>query len=311
MANGLNNGSRQMNGETSPHGRSPNRIQEEIRETRSQMDSTLDAIQQKLSPHNLTDELIHYVRNGGANEFAQNLNEAVKRNPVPVALMGIGMAWLMMSGKEGRYAPDRAPASSGQFGRKLSDVANRLSSAASAGRERLSSGRESVGHAGGSMRERASHAGSSMRERASHAGSSMRDQAASLSAGARERAARISDSARYGAHRARGGFETALREQPLLVGAIGIAIGAALGSLLPPTRQEDEWLGDTRDRLAGQAKQQANLQLRKGKQIAKAAGEAATSAAEEEASRQRSGSNKTEEASSEQQPSRAQPTPGL
>lgn len=323
MANGLNNGSRQMNGDTSPHGRSPDRIQDEIRATRSQMDSTLDAIQQKLSPHNLTDELIHYVRNGGANEFAQNLNEAVKRNPVPVTLMGIGMAWLMMSGKEGRYAPDRAPASSGQFGQKLSNVANRLSSAASAGRERLSSGRESMGqagssmrerasHAGSSVRERASHAGSSVRERASHAGSSMRDQAASLSAGARERAARISDSARYGAYRARGGFETALREQPLMLGAIGIAIGAALGSLLPPTRQEDEWMGDTRDRLAGQAKQQANLQLRKGKRIAKAAGEAATHAAEEEAGRQRSGSGNAEEASStEQQPSSARPAPGL
>jgi ElaB/YqjD/DUF883 family membrane-anchored ribosome-binding protein len=302
MSNGMNNGGRSANGAMDPAGRSPEEIQREIRETRSQMDSTLDAIQQRLSPSSLTDEMIHYLRYGGANEFAHNLNEAVKRNPVPVTLMGIGVAWLMMSGKEGRYAPDRASGGGSQLGERLSGAAGRLSSAASAGRDRLASaasaGRETLS----SARERISETGSTLREQVGQSGASIRGQASS-----------IGESTRYGAQRARGSFETMMREQPLLLGAVGVAIGAALGSLLPPTRQEDEWMGGTRDRLSDQAGEQANLQLHKGKRIAQAAGEAAGDAAEREAKRQREESDTTaappQERSSGQQG--AQPAPGL
>jgi ElaB/YqjD/DUF883 family membrane-anchored ribosome-binding protein len=302
MSNGLNNSGRHANGTMDPAGRSPDEIQQEIRETRSQMDSTLDAIQQRLSPSSLTDEMIHYLRNGGANEFAHNLNEAVKRNPVPVTLMGIGLAWMMMSGKEGRYAPDRASSGGSHLGERLSGVASRLGNAASAGRDRLASaasaGRETLS----SARERISATGSNLREQVGQSGYSIRDQASSLG-----------DSTRYGAQRARGGFETMMREQPLLLGAIGVAVGAALGSLLPPTRQEDEWMGGTRDRLSEQARETADLQLRKGKRIAQAAGEAAGDAAEREAKRQReesgqSGASRRESSAAQQG---AQPAPGL
>ena len=40
-------------------------------------------------------------------------------------------------------------------------------------------------------------------------------------------------------------------EQPLVLGAIGLAVGAAIGGLLPSTRREAELLGGTRDQLLG------------------------------------------------------------
>jgi len=310
MNNEMNSSGRYSSASMNPAGRSPGEIEQDIRQTRSAMDNTLDAIQQRLSPGHLTDEVIRYLRHGGGTEFMENLNESVKRNPVPMALMGISLAWLMMSGREGRYAPDRAESS--HLGERLSGMASRLGSAASAGRERLSGARESISRAGSSMGGRAEHAGSSVREQASH----LREQASHLRSSARGQAGRLGDRARYGAQRARGGFDTMLREQPLLLGALGIAVGAALGSMMPPTRKEDELMGEASDRITQEAKQQARLQLRKGKRVAQAAGEAASHAASDEVERQQHEEGAPQggqQVSSAEQASRQNrpPTPGL
>ncbi len=47
------------------------------------------------------------------------------------------------------------------------------------------------------------------------------------------------------------------RDQPLLAGSLGIAIGAALGALVPPTEMEDDMLGEARDRSVDAAKSKA------------------------------------------------------
>ncbi|MCE9681981.1 hypothetical protein [Halomonas alkalisoli] len=47
------------------------------------------------------------------------------------------------------------------------------------------------------------------------------------------------------------------RDQPLIAGSLGIAIGAALGALVPPTEIEDDMLGEARDRSVGAAKSKA------------------------------------------------------
>jgi hypothetical protein len=47
-------------------------------------------------------------------------------------------------------------------------------------------------------------------------------------------------------------------EQPLVLGAIAIVAGAALGALLPTTSTENEWMGDAsaaaKERLRGEAR---------------------------------------------------------
>jgi ElaB/YqjD/DUF883 family membrane-anchored ribosome-binding protein len=47
------------------------------------------------------------------------------------------------------------------------------------------------------------------------------------------------------------------RDQPLLAGSLGIAIGAALGALVPPTELEDDAFGEIRDRGFDAAKSKA------------------------------------------------------
>lgn len=226
---------------TNPNGRSPEEIQQGIQQTRMQLDSTLDAIQRRLSPGSLADEAMRYMRGSGANEFAQNLNESVKRNPIPVALMGVSLAWLMWSGREGQYQS---------------------------------------GHAGDShaLRDRLGEAGDRAREQASRLKEGARqgvEQAARVREGAKQGAEQVRHSARQGAEQVRDSFEAMLRDQPLLLGALGVAAGAALGALLPSTRPEDELMGEASEQLGEAAKEQMHLQLRKGKRAAEAASDAA------------------------------------
>ena len=66
---------------------------------------------------------------------------------------------------------------------------------------------------------------------------------------------RTSDTAQVQAQRAREGFKNLFEEQPLLIGALGIAVGAAIGAALPATEQEDRLLGAFSDKTMSEVKQ--------------------------------------------------------
>lgn len=80
------------------------------------------------------------------------------------------------------------------------------------------------------------------------------------------------DSARHGAQRASAGFQDMLDDNPMAIGAMAIAAGALLGSLLPSTRREDELMGSTSDRL----KEKACDAAREGRDQVAAAGREVT-----------------------------------
>ena len=60
------------------------------------------------------------------------------------------------------------------------------------------------------------------------------------------------------AQNARESLAQFYRDQPLLAGSVGIAIGAALGALVPPTEMEDDMLGEASDRSVESAKSAAS-----------------------------------------------------
>ncbi|MEX1198547.1 MAG: DUF3618 domain-containing protein [Pseudohongiellaceae bacterium] len=59
------------------------------------------------------------------------------------------------------------------------------------------------------------------------------------------------------AQNARDSLAQFYRDQPLIAGSLGIAIGAALGALVPPTAFEDDMLGEASDRSVDAAKSTA------------------------------------------------------
>lgn len=62
-------------------------------------------------------------------------------------------------------------------------------------------------------------------------------------------------------YRAKDRVDTVREEQPWLIGALGLAIGAGVGALLSTTRRENELLGGMRDNLLGKAKETALNQV--------------------------------------------------
>lgn len=57
------------------------------------------------------------------------------------------------------------------------------------------------------------------------------------------------DFARRKAQDARMGFDHMLDDNPVALGALGVAAGALLGAILPSTESEDRWMGEMRDRV--------------------------------------------------------------
>jgi len=125
------------------------------------------------------------------------------------------------------------------------------------------------------LAEGARDAASGVRDALSNAASSVGDGVSSVRDGAarasqkisqttrvaRDRAHHLGDAARHGAERARSGFERLVHEQPLALGAVGIAIGALLAASAPRTRQEDDLMGDASDRLKDGALQAGEHEL--------------------------------------------------
>lgn len=127
-------------------------------------------------------------------------------------------------------------------------------------RERANAARERVGEASARMGEMAQGARHQMGEAAAR----MRYQVRAQSAQARDTFTYLRD------------------EQPLILGVLGFALGAACGAGLPPTRREDELMGEMRDEAMHRAREVGAEQLDKAKHVATAASKAATEQADKE-----------------------------
>jgi uncharacterized protein YjbJ (UPF0337 family) len=78
-------------------------LEREVNEQRNRVEARIGEIKDKLSPGQLLDEALSYTRHGGAH-FASNLGSQISANPLPAALVGVGLAWLISSSASGNGA---------------------------------------------------------------------------------------------------------------------------------------------------------------------------------------------------------------
>ena len=76
-------------------------------------------------------------------------------------------------------------------------------------------------------------------------------------------------------------FADVLENEPLVIGALGLAVGAAIGALLPRTQAEDRYLGETSDHLREAAQDFGKEKLEQGKAVAEEVYRTAKEKAEE------------------------------
>ena len=246
----------------------PDELKREADQARDALEDTLYELEQRLSPSALVDRVMMAVKEN-AGDFGTNLLSQVRNNPVPTVLSSVGLAWLMAASKR---PPPRAGAGSGLGERWSSrmraarESADDASDAVRGAADRASSAYHSATDAASSAYQSTAGAASSAYHTAADAASSAYRTAADTTTDAANRVADTTRAAADSVLRAsRGGMQsvsecyTYLRsEQPLVLGAIAIVAGAALGALLPATRAENEWVGDAsaaaKERLKGEAR---------------------------------------------------------
>jgi ElaB/YqjD/DUF883 family membrane-anchored ribosome-binding protein len=255
----------------------PATLSQEIDETRADVGETLDALQAKLSPSQLLDQAVTFCSERGY-ELARRVGDTVREHPVPMALAGAGLLWYLSARRrrvdgdfddyyyaEG-YVMDDDDYDDDLYTDETSAGAGRTQRVRSAAR----SARRRASEAASTIKDRATGAVGGIKERASGAASTIRDGAGRASGVVRQRASRAGD-----------GMNRLLHEQPLLVGAAGLVIGAAIAAIFPSSELEDELLGETSDRAFERAKQKGSEQYEKVRETVKRAAEGARRAVSE------------------------------
>jgi hypothetical protein len=239
-------------------------LEREAEAARATVANTAETLRSKMTPGQLIDEMTGMFTGGDGSAALNNLKAQVRDNPLPLTLVGAGLAWLMFGqGASSSHARAR-------YGTRHGWEGDYPSSA--------DLGYRSAGRDGDSITDKVTGAASSAIEMASEAAGSAKQ----TFAGATDS---IAGSARSFADRSRGPGGPAPPPpgaEPLVFAALGLTIGTAIGAMLPHTRLEDETFGKYGRKLRHTGE---NL-YEKGMEEAKDVAAEAYRAAKEEADRQ-------------------------
>jgi ElaB/YqjD/DUF883 family membrane-anchored ribosome-binding protein len=210
----------------------PQAIERDIDATRADMRATLEALERRFSFDRLVDLTVGRIRERGG-EFAGNLTDAATRNPMPLVLTSIGLAWMMLASRGGNQSRDgyRSRYSDTDSAERASGLRDRVGDI----RDRAARAADQVHGAVDSTRDTLKQAAESSRE-------AFEQTAESLKSGY----GRAIGATREQAEHALARMDRLLHDQPLMLGALGLAAGAIIGALLPTTEHEDRLLGDMR-----------------------------------------------------------------
>lgn len=253
--------------------KSPERLQHEVDEARERLGARLDSLSHRLSPGELLDQALHMAKEHGG-EWGHNLGSQAKQNPLPLLLTGIGLSWLMVGTRqpESYGGQSYTVGSHPSMGDRASGVMDKAKGAMSSAAERARD----------------------MKERAGDMGHSLHDRAGSL----HDRAGSSAESMRWRAQSTQQQLGSFLREQPVLAGSLGIAIGAALGAMLPHSRYEDEMMGDRSEEAKSRAMAAGSEQYDKVREKGREAVDAAKEKAHQASSSNADGSARSAQAGS-------------
>jgi ElaB/YqjD/DUF883 family membrane-anchored ribosome-binding protein len=245
---------------------------EEIRHTRERMSETLDQLGERLHPDRVKAELKSNIREATvgrvenmarqakdrASEAGSGIMDTIRENPVPAAMVAVGLGWLLFSGRNREQRHARQSLHDGDYVGDISSTTPRLIQDDAAGSNgnfqgdtgRVDQLRESASGAVNRVHDKLSSAG----ERAGEVAHNVRERASGVVSSVRDRASTVATSTRERASTLRTSTADSYNAQPLALGAVAAVLGLAAGLAVPETRRESELMGDARDRMVDRAR---------------------------------------------------------
>ena len=177
--------------------------------------------------------------------------QIIKENPVPAALMGIGLFWMLASSSNrprrigARIVDnDRSPGTDGWTvgNGPVQNATGDLGHMASEAQRSV----ENAAHAVGTF-------ATNVRTSVVDAGHKASDKVAQLAHSAQDTATHLAHDAADQGRKLGGRAEDLFMENPLAVGAAVLAAGVAVGLTVPMSRKEERWMGKASQQLRDKA----------------------------------------------------------
>jgi len=174
------------------------------------------------------------------SDFIQDLGEAVRKNPLSAALIGMGVLWL--------FTGSRPVETAGDFVRNagLDRIPHPAGNAFDAARSTVRSGTDAIGERVASVKGAAREGAVDALDNVTRYGRDYADRASEYVTSIPGTSAEIFDTVR-------SNLSDVFRVQPFALGAIGIAIGAGIAAALSATQLETDYLGETSDTVKAKA----------------------------------------------------------
>ncbi|HEY3777897.1 MAG TPA: hypothetical protein VGL35_07550 [Rhizomicrobium sp.] len=278
---------------------STTQIEHEAESHRAHISQLVEELRERATPGEVLDQFLDWQ---DGREIARTFGRQIRDNPLPLAFIGTGVAWLMASDTIRSRRPvmaytERTRAGFAEVGHSAADTTTRAASGARDAarsatewtRATASGAADATQSALDSGRGAASDFADSAQSAVGRARQSVSDTAAGISDSASSAWGKTSGMAQNTADTVRqagSSLKGIAREQPLLVAGIGLALGMALGALLPASETENQMFGEQADALRDRASELAGEGYRKAGAVAQRSYDAATEAAKVEAVQQ-------------------------
>jgi len=247
-----------------------------VDELRSRISGTADDLRRRVSPDSLKSDVKHYV-DRTSQEMLHNLKRKASERPLeaiavgaglayvgwrffrnipaPILLLGAGVALLRSSSSEGTPFV----ASRDEHSQSSESALERVGSAVSSGAAAIAAG----------VSDTVSDTAQAANRMASSATAAVSNAASSMYRGGADAASYAANQAAQTGHESRENFLNALERHPMIIGGVGLAIGAVIAASLPTTAVENRLLGEKSDDLKDRASKMGS----EGYEAAKAAGQ--------------------------------------
>lgn len=283
-----------------------------VRELKGKVGDTVDEFRERVSPTHIKREIREYVREG-SQSFVQSIEQKARENPLQAVAVGAAIAYplfgilrsipaplmlvgagMWFAGKSGRQTISQVRNKAADIaGRASDDIADFTGAARQTAADRADQVSQAIAAKGaaatervGTLADQVKSTATTLGNTAAAFGQSTLDTATAHVSAAGEAVSEVASDMKNkvvaAGTQSRDSVLDFVDRNPLLVGGVGLAIGAFIASSLPASDVENRYLGERSDDLKQKARDYASDGVSHAKGVAAGvAGEMAMAAARE------------------------------